>query len=67
MKNPMFTKCHYRWIAGVLFSAMPRGANVDLYYNWRIICASFSDNFCVDNPKFDPDKFLTACGFEDRK
>lgn len=56
------TKKHYDAIAGIITSWM--------YYSdettstCRAIAYDLADYFATENPKFQRDKFLTACGIE---
>ena len=61
-----FSKQHYEWIASLFEALMPDKNSTERYHEWRITCAAFSDNLRSDSSHFDPDHFLTACGFTDR-
>jgi hypothetical protein len=42
------------------------GSNTDEeVFLHKYICDNFKDYFIKDNPKFDEDKFLIACGIEE--
>lgn len=52
----MFTKMHYEKVAEILYQCMSRmDANEEVAY-------SFADAFAKDNPLFDRDRFMRACG-----
>ena len=61
MSKPTFQRRHYEAIASVLDDldgskiGLSRGTHAD-------ICQSMADKFAADNPKFNRDRFMTACG-----
>ena len=58
----MFTKKHYKAIAEIVVRARknPNLATVDGHC--RQIASDLANYFATDNPRFDRDKFLSACG-----
>lgn len=69
-----FTKQHYEEIVELLASAEPiiHGTpqqfptgyweDVARHCQWSVTCEKFADRFQKDNPKFNKEKFLKACG-----
>ncbi len=62
----MLTRQHYKAIAEIIKSKHPGYAQHDYYKGERNalvrVGRSLADYFEQDNPRFDRDKFLAACG-----
>ena len=56
----MFTRKHYKVFAEIIESN--RGDGVE--YTLDQIASELADYFEQDNPRFDRDKFIKACGIE---
>lgn len=54
---------HYIATAAMLNRKVAQANNVDEYATIQHIAESMADIFKADNPRFDRDRFLTACGF----
>jgi hypothetical protein len=57
------TKKHYEAIADDLKTTRKNIHSRD-YYIVDAICYALADTFAADNPKFNRDMFLTACGIK---
>lgn len=55
----MFTRKHYRAIAKILKNHDDFIERVNKYTS---LCNDLADYFASDNPRFDREKFLAACG-----
>ena len=40
----------------------PMGSEVDIYFNYRLIVGSMANALERNNPRFNRDKFMEACG-----
>lgn len=63
----MFTKQHYEAIAEIIHKRTPRKDRIgQLVPNETavLIAADLADYFIQDNPQFDRERFLSACGIE---
>ena len=65
----MFTRQHYKAIAGIIDKAMgPKSEAILLDVQRESMqirmkfASDFADYFATDNPRFDRKKFLEACG-----
>lgn len=64
------TRKDYELIARALRSGfmtqppLPMGSEVDIYDNYRIIIGSMASALEQDNPRFNRDKFMAACGVQ---
>lgn len=67
----MFTRQHYKAIAGIIkdganstgrdpHSQFVKGRESTQVY----IAVNLADYFAIDNPRFNRDKFMAACGLE---
>lgn len=54
----MFTRQHYKAIAGIIESN--RGDGVE--HTLDQVASELADYFAKDNPRFDHNKFMDACG-----
>jgi hypothetical protein len=63
----MFQRRHYEAVArqmkGLKASALVT-VKADTNALWEMTVKSFSVMFTIDNSRFNPGKFLTACGWE---
>jgi len=57
------TRKDYVVIAAALRRTKPTGYNRSL--QWRNDCLAISDELAIDNERFDQQKFLDACGFDE--
>lgn len=57
-----FSKRHYEAIANVLCTEAQSLTMTDELMQWRRMVDSFGDKLALDNPRFDRDRFLEACG-----
>jgi len=68
MPVAIFTKQHYKAIANIIkarinaCSTLSEQTQVACRYSCFVIANNLSSYFQEDNPKFDRDKFLKACG-----
>jgi hypothetical protein len=55
---------HYEMIAAILANAKPDHAakTPDAYAQWMVSLDRFATTFKLDNPRFDRDRFIKACG-----
>ena len=61
----IFRRAHYQVIAKVIYEALQRPDNTDNdEYAIVLTARAFSNQLELDNPNFDNDKFLKACGME---
>lgn len=64
------TKKHYEAIAGAILAERNEWRDQNLEVQFGAISAinevseKLADYFYADNPNFDPDRFLSACGVE---
>lgn len=68
----MFTKRHHEKIAQTLKDNKPIQDDIDSYtiyigarVQWQNTVMTFAFLFQSDNPRFDRDRFLAACGYND--
>lgn len=62
----MFARKHYKAIAEIIKQAKPsfNSTRMNMGETWCCmrIARDLTDYFAKDNPRFDRDKFLSACG-----
>ena len=61
---PKFQKRHYIAIAAVLADIADDPQQRSLFSDLTAICRAFATYFAADNPRFDADRFLSACGVQ---
>jgi hypothetical protein len=54
----------YQLIAHAMRAGQPEKRYEDHYDQWEYDCRSLARVLCETNPRFDGNKFLTACGAE---
>lgn len=60
-----FQRRHYQAIAEVLILSVNSQAHLFAELSARELIDRFADLFSRDNPRFDKDRFLSACGLTD--
>lgn len=58
----MFTRQHYKAIAEIVKQNEGTVNNIMVYIKRQRLCDDLADYFAADNPRFDREKFLEACG-----
>lgn len=53
---------HFKAIADALNAVRPAADNTSEYYMWARTVSRFADICKSQNPRFNKDRFLTACG-----
>jgi len=67
-RNPMTTARGYRAVAAALAATKEDAREVlRSYFILRMATGRIADVFEQDNPRFDRERFLTACGFVEAK
>jgi hypothetical protein len=56
----MYTRRHFEDLARTLRSSRPEEPKA--HWQWRLTVASFAQLFARNNPRFDSERFLRACG-----
>lgn len=58
----MFTRQHYKAIAEIIKEKSFEDQTCVKVIDADVLVSMLADYFAIDNPRFDRDKFLTACG-----
>lgn len=58
----MFTRQHYKAIAEIVKKNTARTGEIMVYIKRADVVCDLADYFAQDNPRFDRDRFLEACG-----
>jgi hypothetical protein len=53
---------HFKAIADALNAVRPAADNTPEYYMWARTVSRMADMCRLQNPRFDQDRFLNACG-----
>ena len=69
MAKPMFSKQHYEALAATLMGTRPLrykqefpGLESSMTIQWEEVVLEIVSMLLADNPKFDNERFLKACG-----
>lgn len=67
----MFTRQHYKAIAEIVWNylpmdniAAPEVSIKEILAENKVVVEKLADYFVADNPRFNRDKFMKACGLE---
>ncbi len=60
----MLTRKHYKAIAAIVKDCTKTTDDAVTYVSSSQLCHELADYFAADNPRFDRERFLTACGIE---
>lgn len=60
-----FQKRHYQFIADTLYDMKPSGYRKLATEQWRSTILEFANRFANASGKFNYDKFLDACGYNE--
>lgn len=63
MGKPVFEKRHYLKLAAYMFDRIPRPPSVAGLHNWWSEVEGLANMLKVDNPNFQPDRFILACEY----
>lgn len=58
------TKKDYIVVAAALREQLPRRAWLNKWQQYEAVCSSLAAAFLKDNPRFDRERFMVACGIE---
>jgi hypothetical protein len=66
MKENDMQRRHFKLIADALNAVRPAADNSQQFYMWQRTVARFTNMCASQNPNFKRDRFLTACGCNDK-